>query len=144
MARFFINFPGKDFRWAKWLAEELKDLGHDAHLTATSPPHWISSAWIERQIHLGHYVICLLSHANIDTMLALERGEQAAGRLSAQMMLFVVVDDRGQCFAIDDLKCCDISGIPADWARQRFRRFIALSVPPGRTDHAQPKRHIEF
>lgn len=129
MADIFVSYTSSDRDWAFWIARELKELGHTPHIH-----EWEIKggddiyAWMEQRHDAADHVLCVVSDAYIQAPYStLERHAalwQAASKRPG-FVLFVVVKACKLPTLSDHLRRCDLSDVPEDAARIRFRGFMA-------------------
>ena len=134
MADIFVSYTSSDQRWAHWIAEVLKSLGHTPHVH-----EWEISgsesfySWMEVRHDAADHVLCVISDAYLKAPYStLERHAalwQAAAKRPGFVLLVVVEACRLPTLS-DHLRRCELFGLPEDAARDRLRDFLARPAPP--------------
>src|SRR5665213_3638921 len=124
----FVSYTSSDSQWARWIAADLRVLGHTPHVHEWEiGPGQDILAWMENHHAAADHVLCVVSEAYLKAPYAtLERNAatwRAAGERT-DFVLFVVVQPCALPTLIEHLRRCDVFNLPEAAARQRFRDFM--------------------
>jgi hypothetical protein len=134
MADIFVSYTNSDRDWAFWIAKELEALDHTPHIH-----EWEIEggediyAWMEARLQAADHVLCVVSDEYLRAAYStLERNAalwQAAKDRPGFVLLVVVKPCRLPALS-DQLRRCELFGIPEGAARLRCRAFMSRpSVP---------------
>ena len=134
MADIFVSYTSSDREWAHWIALELEELGHVAHVHEWEIDGSESIyAWMEKRHDAADRVLCVVSDEYLKAPYStLERHAalwQAATKRPSFVLLVAVRPCRFPTLS-DHLRRCELFGVPEDVARLRFRQFIEAPVKP--------------
>src|SRR5215831_4694699 len=123
MAEFFISYTQSDSQWAHWIALDLRDMGHIAHVHEWEVgPGEDIVAWMARHHDAADHVLCVVSDAYLQAPYStLERNAAvwAAAKDRPGFVIFVVVQPCTLPTLTDHLRRCELYGLPEDAARAR-------------------------
>ena len=134
MADIFISYTSSDRDWAFWIAKELEALSHTPHVH-----EWEIKggddiyAWMVQHHDAADHVLCVFSDEYMKAPYStLERNAalwQAAAKRPGLVLLVAVKPCRLPTLA-DQIRRCELFGVPEDAARTRFRDFMAKREAP--------------
>ena len=134
MADIFISYTGNDREWAFWIANELKTLGHTAHVH-----DWEIKGsddiygWMEQHHDAADHVLCVISDDYLKAPYStLERHAALwqATKKRPGFVLLVVVKSCTLPTLSDHIRRCELFGVPEDAARLRFHEFMSKRTAP--------------
>jgi hypothetical protein len=137
VADVFISYTSSDRDWAFWIAKELEVLGHVPHVHEWEVKEGEDIyAWMEDRHDAADRVLCVVSDEYLKAPFStLERNAalwQAASKRPGFVLLVAVKPCRLPALS-DQLRRCELFGVPEDAARGRFREFMSVREAPAIT-----------
>ena len=134
LADIFVSYTSSDSEWAKWIATDLRALGHSPHVHEweIGPGHDIL-AWMEQHHAAADHVLCVVSDAYLKAPYStLERNAAVwrAAKERADFVLFVMVRPCPLPALVAHFRRCEVFDLPEAAARQRFRDFMTARQAP--------------
>jgi tetratricopeptide (TPR) repeat protein len=131
---FSVSYTSSDRDFAKWIAAELRALGHVPHVH-----EWEIDAggnilqWMEQHHDAADHVLCVVSaeylkapYSTLERQAAIWR----AARERSDFVLFVVVKPCALPGLIEPFRRCELFGLRKGAASQRFREFMTTRAAP--------------
>jgi tetratricopeptide (TPR) repeat protein len=140
MADIFVSYTSSDRKWADWIANELKTLGHVPHVH-----DWEIKGsddiygWMEQHHDAADHVLCVISDDYLKAPYSMLERHAALWQAAKKRLGFVLLVAVKPCTLptlSDHLRRCELFGVPEDAARLRFREFMSKRRAP--TDIAFP------
>jgi hypothetical protein len=148
VADIFVSYTSSDKDWAFWIGKELEALGHTPHVH-----EWEIKAggdiyaWMEQRHDAADHVLCVVSDDYLKAPYStLERNAalwQAASNRPGFVLLVAVKPCKLPTLS-DHFRRCELSGIPEEAARLRFRDFNGAGRARGRFLSGKSGRGLQY
>jgi tetratricopeptide (TPR) repeat protein len=139
MADIFVSYTSSDSDWARWIGEELGQLGHTPRIHEWEIEKGEDIlAWMEQRLETADYALCVMSDAYLKAPYSVMERNAATWRAAGKRpgsVLFVVVKPCTVPALIAPFRRCELFGLDEPAKRARFREFMgerkAAETPKG-------------